>query len=212
MYNFFSHYFSVTEDEEFECASVLSAHTQDVKHVCWHPNKEILASCSYDDTIKFFKEEIDDWTCCNTLQSHNSTVWKICFDNSGARLVSCSDDKTVKIWQEYPPGNQEGIVTTGIDSAWKCVSTLSGFHKRVIYDVDWSHLSGLIVTGCGDDAIRIFQEEEGSDKNQPSFSLKVVVDKAHSQDVNCVVWNPKIPDLLASCSDDGVIKVWKYHS
>ncbi|KAL3837130.1 hypothetical protein ACJMK2_022511 [Sinanodonta woodiana] len=199
----------VTEDEEYECASVLSSHTQDVKHVTWHPTKEILASCSYDDTIKLYKEEIDDWTCCNTLQSHQSTVWKVCFDQTGSRLLSCGDDKALKIWQEYPPGNPEGVATVGSDSAWKCVCTLTGYFNRTVYNVDWCHNTGLIATAGGDDAICVFKEEECSDKNQPSFSLVTTVAKAHSQDVNCVAWNPKTPGLLASCSDDRNIKLWQ---
>ena len=28
---------------------------------------QILASCSYDDTIKLYKEDDDDWTCYATL-------------------------------------------------------------------------------------------------------------------------------------------------
>lgn len=197
----------VTEDEDFECASVLSAHTQDVKHVIWHPNREILASCSYDNTIKLFKEEIDDWTCFVTLDSHKSTVWKVCFDASGTRLVSASDDRTLKIWQEYLPGNHEGVATTGTDATWKCVCTLSGYHKRSIFDVDWSHIDGSLVTACGDDCIRVFKENEPSDRNQPSFCLVTTARKAHSQDVNSVAWNPKVQGLLASCSDDGHVKL-----
>ena len=200
----------MTEDEDFECASVLSSHTQDVKHVTWHPNKEILASCSYDNTIKLFKEEIDDWTCFATLESHESTVWKICFDSSGSRLVSASDDRTLKIWQEYLPGNSEGVSTIGSDATWKCVCTLSGYHNRTIFDVDWSHIDGRIVTASGDDCIRVFKESEASDRNQPSFSLTATARKAHSQDVNSVSWNPKIQGLLTSCSDDGEVKLWNY--
>lgn len=201
---------AVTEDEEYECASVMSAHSQDVKHCTWHPNREILASCSYDNTVKLFKEEVDDWTCFATLESHDSTVWKICFDGEGHRLASVSDDRTVKIWQEYLPGNQEGVPTVGNDSAWKNVCTISGYHNRTIFDVDWSPLTGRLVTGCGDDCIRVFAEEEGSDKNQPSFNLTVTVRKAHEQDVNSVAWNPKGENLLASCSDDGTVKLWAY--
>lgn len=201
----------VTEDEDFECASVLSSHTQDVKHVTWHPNKEILASCSYDDSVKLYKEEIDDWTCYATLESHESTVWKICFDETGSRLVSVSDDKTVKIWQEYLPGNKEGVPTTGNDGTWKCVCTISGYHNRTIFDVDWSHLTGRLVTGGGDDCIHVFKEVEGSDKNQPSFSLMATARQAHDQDVNSVSWNPKNENLLASCSDDGTVKLWNYN-
>ena len=34
--------------------------------------------------------------------------------------------------------------------------------------------------------------------------------QAHAQDVNGVKWHPKEPGLLASCSDDGTIKIWKF--
>ena len=31
----------VSEDEEYECSSVLTSHSQDVKHVLWHPHKNV---------------------------------------------------------------------------------------------------------------------------------------------------------------------------
>lgn len=115
-----------------------------------------------------------------------------------------------KIFQFYRfLGNPEGVPTEDGDSTWKCVCTLSGYHDRTIYDISWCHLTGLIATACGDDAIRIFKEDDGCDPNTPTFSL-VSTEKAHNQDVNCVCWNPITPGLLVSCSDDGEIKVWSY--
>lgn len=71
-------------------------------------------------------------------------------------------------------------------------------------------LTGALVTACGDDAVRVFKEEETADPDQPVFSLAAQVTKAHSQDVNCVSWNPKQEGLLASCSDDGEIAIWRF--
>lgn len=69
---------------------------------------QLLASASYDDTVKLYQEEEDDWVCCATLEGHESTVWSVAFDRGGERLASCSDDKTVRIWRRYEPGNEEG--------------------------------------------------------------------------------------------------------
>ncbi|MGH0130565.1 UNVERIFIED_CONTAM: hypothetical protein FKN15_015416 [Acipenser sinensis] len=103
---------SVDEEDEYECVSVVNSHTQDVKHVVWHPNQEILASASYDNSVKLYKEDDDDWVCRDTLEGHESTVWSVDFDKSGQRLASCSDDKTVKIWREYEPGNEQASTTS----------------------------------------------------------------------------------------------------
>ena len=121
-----------------------------------------------------------------------------------------SEDQTLKIWQEYKPGNPQGIVTPTNDPVWKCVSTLSGYHTRTAYDVDWSRdENDVIATACGDDAIRLFRKSsEGGDATS-NFELVSAKEIAHAQDVNCVAWNPKRIGILASCSDDGDVKIWR---
>ena len=71
---------SVDDDDDYECASVLSSHTQDVKSVSWHPHKDTLVSTSYDDTIKLYEEQEDDWECINTLGKGiaYTSIW-LCF-------------------------------------------------------------------------------------------------------------------------------------
>ncbi|XP_056628970.1 probable cytosolic iron-sulfur protein assembly protein ciao1 [Triplophysa dalaica] len=194
----------VDEEDEYECLSVVNSHTQDVKHVVWHPTQELLASASYDDKVCIYKEEDDDWECRATLEGHTSTVWSLTFDPEGHRLASCSDDRTVKIWKESSPGDGSS------DESWKCVCTLSGFHGRTVYDVAWCGLTRALATACGDDGVRVFEEDLTADPEQPVFLLSAQMLKAHSQDVNCVAWNPKKPGLLATCSDDGELAIWKY--
>ena len=183
-----------------------------ILQVVWHPTEDILASASYDNTVKLFKEDKSDcdWICVATLQSHDSTVWGLSFDKTGNRLATCSDDTTVKIWKEYKPNNVEGIPTKDDEQTWKCVCTLSGYHTRTVYDVSWCHLTGYIATACGDDIIRVFKEEQNSDPTCPTFALVNSAERSHSEDVNSVVWNPAVAGLLASCSDDGEIKLWNF--
>ena len=76
------------------CAAVLQAHTADVKRIVWHPELDILASASYDNKIKMFKEDEDDWVCCGSLSSHDNTVWALAFNSKGKK-TSCWLEHTV---------------------------------------------------------------------------------------------------------------------
>jgi len=184
-------------DNEFDCVSVCAGHTQDVKTVKWHPTKELLFSASYDDTIKIWREEEDDWYCVTTLSEHSKTVWDISFNSTGDKLVSVSGDKKLIIWEISDP-TFENI------SEWRVYQTLENCHERDIYSVDWSTLN-YIVTGAGDDSICLW----GMNNETSKFELLFKITKAHSNDVNCVSWNPKDPKLLASCGDDNIICIWK---
>jgi WD40 repeat protein len=146
-----------------------------------------------------YKEDDDDWVAFTSLDSHESTVWSIAFNNAGNRLASCSDDKTIKIWQSRDEERKE----------WSCVSTLSGYHERPIYHVSWSPKNDLLATAAGDDSICIFRESsEQVLNNKVNFELLCRKEAAHGNDANCVDWNPEITGLLASCGDDGTIKLW----
>ncbi|KAL4418689.1 hypothetical protein ABPG77_001259 [Micractinium sp. CCAP 211/92] len=140
---------------EYEVVDVKHGHSQDVKTVHWHPQGEVLVSASYDDTIKLWVEEDDEWICAQTLagkagcpSGHSSTVWEVAFDAAGQRMVSCSDDCTLRVWACR---KEQG------ELRWGLLSTLSGYHDRTIFSVDWSK-AGLIASGAADNAIRIFGE------------------------------------------------------
>jgi len=73
----------------------------------------------------------------------------------------------------------------------------------------------MIATASGDDGIRLFTEAsspgasvDAAASTETSFVCVGTVPRAHAQEVNCVSWNPVTPGLLASCSDDGEVKLW----
>merc|ERR1712183_575957 len=203
---------SVEEDNDFECAGMLTDHKQDVKHVCWHPNLDVLASASYDDTIKIHVSRNYEWESVTTLYGHESTVWSVCWSKDGDRLVSCSDDNTVRVWQSYKAdGYSKGADVTNENTVWKSVCTLSGYHTRTVYCVDWN-ADDVIASGGGDNTINIFREEETQEPLQANFAAVARQHQAHDQDVNAVAWNPQNGHLLASCSDDEIIKIWDVNS
>ncbi|OQS05813.1 WD repeat protein 39 [Thraustotheca clavata] len=187
-------------DTDFECISVLHAHSQDVKFVQWHPTEDILFSASYDDTICVWAESEDDWYCKETLKGHASTVWGITLRPDGEYMASCSDDTKVVIWQHQNLSNPQKQ-----QAEWKSFQELDGFHSRSVFSIDWHPQNNIIVTGCGDDSIRLFQENKTTSK----FELAFHQAHAHSGDVNCVRWCKKQPNLLVSTGDDCVVRLWR---
>eukprot|EP00252_Welwitschia_mirabilis_P009960 TRINITY_DN2293_c0_g1_i2.p1 TRINITY_DN2293_c0_g1~~TRINITY_DN2293_c0_g1_i2.p1 ORF type:complete len:369 (+),score=75.32 TRINITY_DN2293_c0_g1_i2:211-1317(+) len=202
----------VQPGNEFECVSVLQGHTQDVKMVQWHPSYDVLVSASYDNSIKVWGEDgdSDDWACIQTLgnsvSGHTSTVWAVSFNPSGDRMVSCSDDLTLIVWDTSVDPTDKCEVS----DPWKQLCTISGYHNRTVFSVHWSK-SGFIVSGSADDCIRVFFEDKDDSANMvghPSYKLISKKEQAHLMDVNSVQWHPYDTQILASASDDGIIKIW----
>jgi WD40 repeat protein len=132
-------------DDEYETIAVLQEHTADVKCVCWRKddgNGEVLASASYDDTIRLWKE-VDgegEWGCFAVLEGHEGTVWWLdwepevsqkMFDDAEAaeseepripRLMSCSADTTIRVWSlvpSPPPPNKPSYFNPSIPSTMR---------------------------------------------------------------------------------------------
>lgn len=121
-------------EDEWETIAVLQEHTGDVKTVCWREDDghgEILASASYDDTIRLWREvEEGEWGSIAELEGHEGTVWSLDwepvisqqkFDTLDTRangdtdpkehqdapahtprLISSSADCTIRIWSLAP--------------------------------------------------------------------------------------------------------------
>jgi WD40 repeat protein len=188
---------------DFECVAMLDGHSQDVKFVKWHPTANVLYSCSYDDSIKVWVEDDGDWYCSATLTGHSSTVWGLALDASGSRMVTVSDDKFAILWECDTPLSPE--------KNWRIAHKLSGVHSHVIFSVDWSHHSGAIVTGAGDNCVAVYTPEKSEGTSAIVHTDTFI---AHDGDVNCVRWNPAAENCnqLLTCGDDTVVKLWTAES
>ena len=205
------------EGVEFECVCILSGHSQDVKCVRWHPARPWLLSSSYDDTVKVWMEETegnDEWLCALTLTAHSATVWQLAFEgglygthaapSAGARpgLATVGDDRSLIVWNDV---TAVAGASSGSSPVLSAAQQLAGLHSRSIFSVDWAR---DIATGGADDAICILQRSRSGGE----FELTARKAGAHAGDVNCVSWHPSRPDVLASCGDDGAVKIWRVAS
>jgi WD40 repeat protein len=76
--------------------------------------------------------------------------------------------------------------------------------------------SRFSVAAGADDCIRVFVEGDKGEGGDPvastAYTCELTQAAAHGSDVNCVRWNPKLPNVLASAGDDHVVKVWRYNA
>jgi WD40 repeat protein len=191
--------------------SVMMEHTEDIKSVAWHPNEELLASASYDNTIKLYIDDPDDdWYPFATLKGHDSTVWSTCFSPCGHYLASSSEDRSVRIWRRWQTDKRKG--------KWEQAVVIQNAHERSVFSVSWgvgkgseSGLGWVASTG-GDGTIHIWEiTTEGVD--QP-LKHELIASKlsAHGvRDANAIAWCPLEGhgQMLATAGDDHNVCIWK---
>jgi cytosolic iron-sulfur protein assembly protein CIAO1 len=175
------------DDSEYETVAVLAEHTGDVKCLAWHPEREVLASGSYDDTVRLWRdvEEEGDWCCIGVLDGHEGTVWGVAWEGNNShsedaegdesvgattkelRLASCSDDLSIRIWRKVSIDRERENKGPRLPSiirppssmeTWVQEATLPQMHVRSIYAVAWSNVTGLLVSCGGDGSIYVYKE------------------------------------------------------
>lgn len=190
---------------EYEAVDVKQgAHAQDVKCVKWHPGGEILASCSYDDTASLWREAGPDrWERMQELSQasggHASTVWMVSFRPDGSEMATCSEAGDVKVWRPDGAG------------VWRHAATLQGYFGGPVYAVDMDE-KGRIAACSRDNSVKVFGRngDWDGDSGGGGYEVLATVPEAHPPgDVNCVQWRPGGDGVLATCGDDGTVRLWR---
>jgi len=88
------HLVTVWDVSSRQIVKSLEGHTNDVRAVAFSPDGTLLASGSFDDTIKLW--DVGTWQELVMLKTHK--VQSLAFSADGRRLVSGGRDKTIKIW------------------------------------------------------------------------------------------------------------------
>ena len=122
----------------------VAGHTTTVNHLAFKPNSYLLASGSYDKTIRIW--DVGDNTNLRhvrTLRGHTSIVTSVAWSPDGRTLASASHDGTVRLWN---PNN-------GINFA-----VLRG-HTEKVYCVAWSPDGSILASASNDLTIRLWDPD-----------------------------------------------------
>ncbi|RDW85905.1 hypothetical protein BP5796_04230 [Coleophoma crateriformis] len=176
-------------DTEWDaCLQTLEGHQDTVWTVAFSSDGQLLASGSFDNTIKLWDPQTG--TCLRTLQGHQGLVRAVAFSSDGQLLASGSGDKTIKLWD---PQSDTGT----------CLQTLQG-HQHSVWTVAFSSEGQLLASGSGDKTIKLWDPQSDT-----GTCLQTLEGHQHS------VWTVAFSSdgqLLASGSDDKTIKLWDLQS
>ncbi len=162
----------------------LEGHSRRVSCVEYCPSGRVLASGSYDGTIKIWNPI--DGRLLQTIEADSSQVFGLNFSNDGKLLASCGTDKTVKLWD----------VETG-----KRLCELAG-HKHFVTSVVFSHNGLTLASGSRDNSIILW------DISRQTSSKAFV---GHEDLISSLSFLPN-DTRLASASLDGSVKLWDVES
>ncbi|MEG4987323.1 serine/threonine protein kinase [Microcoleus sp. BR0-C5] len=171
--------------QKWRCVYTVPGHSSFVNSLAISPDGKILASGSWDKTIKIWNLETTE--LIGTLTGHSDRVNSVAISYDGKMLVSGSSDETIKFWNLH---------------SGDLLCTFPG-HSMEVNSVAINP-KGLVIASCGgaDNTIKLWNLRSGE-------LLRTL--RGHSDNVNAVVFSPD-GKILASGSSDATSKVWDVES
>jgi WD40 repeat protein/uncharacterized caspase-like protein len=167
----------------------LTGHVGGIYGTAFSPDGKYLASCGMDQTVRIW--DFSTGKEIKKLEGHTIIVSDVQFSKDGKWLVSSAWDKTIKIWNTQD---------------WSLNKTLEG-HVNIVLDIDISDdgkyiasASGNNVVSPADNSVRIWEMATGKQVcklDNPTGQLNRVIFEKGS-------------DILYTCGEDGIAKVWNY--
>mmetsp|Transcript_750 Transcript_750/g.1164 ORF Transcript_750/g.1164 Transcript_750/m.1164 type:complete len:340 (-) Transcript_750:95-1114(-) len=197
--------------QEFSTLAVCNGHNQDVKCVQFSPSGSHLVSTSYDNSIiTWCSMNMDDYERVNQFRHHDNIVWQVDFEKNGEYMGSVSQDGTLKVYKFILNQGSESKDMFHDDSIpftyGEVFTSQKDSPSLPIYSLSFSPSKELLIaTGGATSNLDIYY----SKTNAKSLTKELSFANAHDGDINRVAFHPSDACVLATCSDDETVKLWK---
>ena len=164
----------------YELKETITGHSDKVDSVAFSPDGKMLASGSWDETVKVW--DVQTGALKLTITGHCNVVDSVAFSPDGKTLAIGCYDKTIKLWD---------MQTVALKQ------TLTG-HSDQVVSVAFSPDGKTLASGSFDDTIKLWDVQTGALMHTLTGFRGWVFSVAFSLDGK----------MLASGSHDGTIKLW----
>ena len=205
-----------------ELKATFEGHTDIVSSVAFRPNGVMLASASWDQTVRLWN--VNTGRHLRTLTGHTSDVMSVVFSPDGQTLASASWDGTIRLWnpnngqlkrtlaghaggvasvafspdgQTLASGSADSTIRLWNAKTWKLKSILTG-HTHVVDIIAFSSDGDMLASGSRDTTIRLWNPNNGK-------HIKTLV--GHTSDVLRMMFSPN-GQMLVSGSQDETVRLW----
>lgn len=197
----------------------LEGHGDFVTQVSFSPDGRLLASSSFDNTVKIWRS---NGSLLHTLKGHNDKATSLSFSPNGKLLASAGGEGNIMLWRidgnllktfngqsgwinsiSFSPDSQI-LATAGEDKTiklWRLDGTLLNTfkgHKKWINSVRFSFDGEILASASGDGTVKLWRRD--------GTLIKTLTD--HKDRVSRVSFSPD-SQVIASASWDKTIKLWR---